>query len=177
MTDLFDKIIEKGAFPENETKVVIKQILDIVTYLHQNNITHRDIKPESFLCYGDGQDTIVKLWGFELAAQGSDKMSECSGTPGYVAPEVLQQSEPYTNTVDMWSVGVVTYILLVGFPPFFDQSDPALFKKIINVEYNFDDDSWRGVSDEAKDFIKKLLVKNPTERLTPEQAKAHAWLL
>lgn len=101
-------------------------------------------------------------------------MTSC-GTPGYVAPEVLL-CESYDKSVDLWGIGIITYILLAGYPPFYAEDDTALFEKIMNAEYDFDDECWLDVSDLAKDFIQHLLVKDPKERYTAEQAMKHPWL-
>lgn len=101
-------------------------------------------------------------------------MTSC-GTPGYVAPEVLM-CESYDKSVDMWGIGIITYILLAGYPPFNAEDDSALFEKIMNAEYDFDDECWDDVSDLAKDFISRLLVKDPKDRYTSEEASKHPWL-
>lgn len=105
-------------------------------------------------------------------------MSTSCGTPGYVAPEVLL-CESYNESVDMWGIGIITYILLAGYPPFYDENNPqddtALFEKVINVDYDLDDECWDDVSDLAKDFIQHLLVKDPKERLTATEAMEHPW--
>jgi len=101
-------------------------------------------------------------------------MTSC-GTPGYVAPEVLL-CESYDKAVDMWGIGIITFILLAGYPPFYADDDTAMFERIMNCDYDFDDECWDDVSDIAKDFIQKLLVKEPDQRLTAEGAIAHPWL-
>lgn len=102
-------------------------------------------------------------------------MTSC-GTPGYVAPEVLM-CESYDKSVDMWGIGIIAYILLAGYPPFYAEDDTALFEKIMNAEYDFDDECWDDVSDLAKDFISHLLIKDPKDRFTAEQAMKHPWLV
>jgi len=179
-SELFDRIVEKGFYSEKNAQVVIRQILEAVSYLHAKGIAHRDLKPENLLCSGTGEDEIVKIADFGLSKIQTDeeRLQTSCGTPGYVAPEVLL-CESYDQSVDMWGVGIITYILLAGYPPFYDENNPgddtALFEKVINVEYDMDDECWDDVSDLAKDFIKHLLVKDPKERLTAEQALDHPW--
>jgi len=175
-SELFDRIVDKGYYSEKNAINIVKQILSAVAYLHQRGIAHRDLKPENLLCTGEGTTEMVKIADFGLSKIFSEEalMTSC-GTPGYVAPEVLM-SEHYDKSVDLWGVGIITYILLAGYPPFYAENDTALFEKIMNVEYDFDDDCWDEVSDQAKDFIRKLLVKDPEERYTAEQALKHAWL-
>jgi len=179
-SELFDRIVDKGFYSERNAQVVVRQILEAVNYLHAKGIAHRDLKPENLLCSGTGEDEIVKIADFGLSKIQTEEerlMTSC-GTPGYVAPEVLL-CESYDQSVDMWGVGIITYILLAGYPPFYDENNPgddtALFEKVINVEYDMDDECWDDVSELAKDFIRHLLVKDPKERLTAEQALDHQW--
>jgi len=102
-------------------------------------------------------------------------MQTACGTPGYVAPEVLNATG-YDKEVDMWSIGVITYILLCGFPPFYNDSLPELFEQIMKADYDFPEEYWKDISEDAKDFIRKLLVVNPAKRLTGKQALSHRWL-
>ncbi len=135
------------------------------------------LQPENLLCSGSGDNEIVKIADFGLSKMfnnDEELMTSC-GTPGYVAPEVLM-CESYDKSVDMWGIGIITYILLAGYPPFYAENDTALFEKIMNAEYDFDDECWDDVSDLAKDFIRHLLVKDPKERYTAEQALKHPWL-
>jgi len=148
-----------------------------VRYLHSKNIAHRDLKPENLLCSGTGANEIVKIADFGLSKlfSGDEELTTSCGTPGYVAPEVLM-SESYDKSVDMWGIGIITYILLAGYPPFYGDNDTQLFEKIMSADYDFDDECWDDVSELAKDFIRHLLVKNPDERFTAEQALEHLWI-
>uniref|UniRef100_H3C8Z3 Calcium/calmodulin-dependent protein kinase IGb n=1 Tax=Tetraodon nigroviridis TaxID=99883 RepID=H3C8Z3_TETNG len=105
-----------------------------------------------------------------------DIMSTACGTPGYVAPEVLAQ-KPYSKAVDCWSIGVITYILLCGYPPFYEESESRLFSKIMKAQYEFDSPFWDNISESAKDFIRNMMQKNASMRYTPEQALRHPWIV
>jgi serine/threonine protein kinase len=142
-------------------------------------IVHRDIKPENLLfSTNDPATAIIKVSDFGLARTISedDFAHTTCGTPGYVAPEILEQ-HPYKSSCDLWSIGVVLYILLSGSPPFYDDDNFVLFEKIKNVEYNFDAPVWKSISPEAKDIIRRLLVKDPDERLTPDEVLTHPWIV
>jgi len=177
--ELFDKIVQRGMYSERDAAHIISQVLSAVEYLHHNGIAHRDLKPENLLSTGEGDSEIVKIADFGFAKsfageEGQILMTSC-GSPGYVAPEILT-AESYDKSVDMWSVGVIIYILLSGYPPFYADSAPALFKKIMDVKYDFDDSVWDDISDSAKDLIKHLLVKDPNERFTATQCLEHEWI-
>jgi calcium/calmodulin-dependent protein kinase I len=177
--ELFDRIVDRGYYSEKSTVHIVKQILEAIKYLHEQHIAHRDLKPENLLCSGEGSNEVVKIADFGLSkifagANGEPLQTSC-GTPGYVAPEVLT-SDSYDEAVDMWGVGIITYILLAGYPPFYADDDTQLFEKIMDVEYDFDDECWDDVSDIAKNFIQQLLVKDPKKRLTAEMALKHKWL-
>jgi len=174
--ELFDKIVEKGQYSEKEAAATIKKILSAVDYLHSINIAHRDLKPENLLLAGD-DDTNVLLSDFGLSKIISqDTMMETAcGTPYYVAPEVLS-AQGYDKEVDLWSIGVITYLLLCGFPPFYGETLPEVFEQIMKADYEFPDPYWTDISKEAKDFISKLLVVDSKKRLTAKQAIEHPWI-
>jgi len=175
--ELFDKIVEKGQYTEKEAANIIRQIVSAVAYLHEHGIAHRDLKPENLLTSMDGTIESIKIADFGFSKNfGEDKLKTSCGSPGYVAPEVLT-NEDYDNSVDMWSVGVIIYILLCGYPPFYADNAPALFKKIMEVKYDFDDPSWENVSAEAKDLIGHLLVKDPKSRYTAAQCASNPWVM
>jgi len=176
-SELFDRIVDKGFYNEKYSKNIVRQILSAVAYLHEQGIAHRDLKPENLLCSGEGDDEVVKIADFGLSKifNEEDKLVTSCGTPGYVAPEVLL-CESYDKGVDMWGIGIITYVLLAGYPPFYADEDTAMFERIMNCDYDFDDECWDDVSELAKDFIQKLLVKDPQQRMTAEEAIEHAWL-
>lgn len=175
--ELFDRIIEKGFYTERDASKLILQILDAVKYLHDMGIVHRDLKPENLLYYSMEEDSKIMISDFGLSKiEGAGSvMSTACGTPGYVAPEVLAQ-KPYSKAVDCWSIGVIAYILLCGYPPFYDENDAKLFEQILKAEYEFDSPYWDDISDSAKDFIVHLMEKDPSVRYTCEQALQHPWI-
>eukprot|EP01102_Stenamoeba_stenopodia_P014000 TRINITY_DN4611_c0_g1_i2.p1 TRINITY_DN4611_c0_g1~~TRINITY_DN4611_c0_g1_i2.p1 ORF type:complete len:339 (-),score=95.45 TRINITY_DN4611_c0_g1_i2:253-1269(-) len=174
--ELFERIIEKGQYSEKHASIIIRQILSAVDYLHGNGIAHRDLKPENLLSSGDGDEEVVKIIDFGLSKKfGDEKLVTSVGSPGYVAPEVLTD-DSYDKSVDMWSVGVILYILLSGYPPFFGDTSSELFKKIIDCNYDFDDPAWDNVSEPPKNLIRQLLVKDPSKRLTAKQMYDHDWV-
>jgi len=176
--ELFFKIVERGSYSEKDASAIVKQIVEGVVYLHGMNICHRDLKPENLLvAVEDGKETI-KIADFGLSKIFSEQvfLETSCGTPDYAAPEVLTVEKTYDNSVDLWSIGVITYVLLCGYPPFYASSHPALFEKIINCNYSFPDPEWGFISNEAKDFIRHLLVINPKDRLTAVECLNHPFL-
>jgi len=174
--ELFKKIVDQGCLDELEACNIISQLLKTIKFLHDNEICHRDLKPENILFKRKG-DNRIKLIDFGLSKQlkKGEIMLKKLGTPYYLAPEVLE--ERYGKEVDLWSLGVVTYVVLCGYPPFYGEDAKELFSNIYYVNYDFAEEDWCFISDEAKDFISKLLVKNPLERLSIDQALKHPWIL
>uniref|UniRef100_A0A8C7MXI4 Calcium/calmodulin-dependent protein kinase 1Da n=1 Tax=Oncorhynchus kisutch TaxID=8019 RepID=A0A8C7MXI4_ONCKI len=175
--ELFDRIVEKGFYTEKDASTLIRQVLDAVDYLHKLGIVHRDLKPENLLYFNPQDESKIMISDFGLSKmEGSgDVMSTACGTPGYVAPEVLAQ-KPYSKAVDCWSIGVIAYILLCGYPPFYDENDSKLFEQILKADYEFDAPYWDDISDSAKDFIGSLMEKDPAKRFTCDQALGHPWI-
>ncbi|XP_057700987.1 calcium/calmodulin-dependent protein kinase type 1D-like [Corythoichthys intestinalis] len=174
--ELFDRILDKGVFTEKDASMVIKQVLEAVGYLHENSIVHRDLKPENLLYYSADENAKIMVSDFGLSKTlEHGVMSTACGTPGYVAPEVLAQ-KPYSKTVDCWSIGVITYILLCGYPPFFEENETRLFSKIMRADYAFHSPFWDDISESAIDFIRNMMEKDPQKRFTTEQALRHPWI-
>ncbi|CAI9548540.1 unnamed protein product [Staurois parvus] len=175
--ELFDRIVEKGFYTEKDASTLIRQVLDAVFYLHRLGIVHRDLKPENLLYFSQEGESKIMISDFGLSKMEGkgDVMSTACGTPGYVAPEVLAQ-KPYSKAVDCWSIGVIAYILLCGYPPFYDENDSKLFEQILKADYEFDSPYWDDISDSAKDFISHLMEKDPNKRYTCEQALRHPWI-
>jgi len=174
--ELFDQIVSRGTYSERDAASVIRQILEAVEYMHTNGIAHRDLKPENLLCGGVNGDSI-KVTDFGLSKDYANATLRTScGTPDYVAPEVLK-GQPYDNSVDIWSIGVITYILLCGFPPFYGSNDQQIFEKILKAEYDFPSPDWDGISQEAKDFIQAILVLDFNRRPTAADCLEAPWIV
>ncbi|KAK3102770.1 hypothetical protein FSP39_013833 [Pinctada imbricata] len=174
--ELFDRIVQKGSYTEKDASYLIKQVLQAVQYMHGKGVVHRDLKPENLLYYSPDVDSKIMISDFGLSkTEESGIMATACGTPGYVAPEVLAQ-QPYGKEVDCWSIGVISYILLCGYPPFYDENDSVLFQQILKASYEFDSPYWDDISDSAKDFISHLMEKEPKRRFTCEQALSHPWI-
>nr|XP_041566865.1 calcium/calmodulin-dependent protein kinase type IV-like isoform X1 [Taeniopygia guttata] len=176
--ELFDRIVERGFYSERDAAHVVKQILEAVSYLHQNGVVHRDLKPENLLYADLSPEAPLKIGDFGLSKilDEQDTMKTVCGTPGYCAPEILHGG-PYGPEVDMWSVGVITYILLCGFEPFFDpRGDQYMYGRILTCDYEFVSPWWDEVSPNAKDLVRKLIVLDPQKRLTVQQALEHPWV-
>lgn len=175
--ELFDKIVEKGSYTEAEASTLVRKIVSAVSYLHNIDIVHRDLKPENLLLKRADDDLEVALADFGLSKiVGAQMMMQTAcGTPSYVAPEVLNASG-YGKEVDMWSIGVITYILLCGFPPFYGDTVPEIFEQIMEANFDYPEEYWGSVSKEAKDFINKLLVVETSDRLSADAALKHPWL-
>ncbi|KAL4658657.1 calcium/calmodulin-dependent protein kinase type 1G-like [Arapaima gigas] len=174
--ELFDRILDRGMYTEKDASHVIQQVLQAVSYLHRNNIVHRDLKPENLLYYSQDENSKIMISDFGLSKiEDNGMMSTACGTPGYVAPEILAQ-KPYSKAVDCWSIGVITYILLCGYPPFYEDNESKLYSKIMNAEYEFDSPFWDDISASAKDFIRNMMQKNSKLRYTSEQALRHPWI-
>eukprot|EP00298_Acanthocystis_sp_HF-20_P017063 c21659_g4_i2.p1 GENE.c21659_g4_i2~~c21659_g4_i2.p1 ORF type:complete len:479 (+),score=221.09 c21659_g4_i2:35-1438(+) len=175
--ELFDRIVAREKYTENDAKEVAVPILQAINYLHLHGIVHRDLKPENLIFDRPGEDATLKLtdFGFATILQSNRKLTGACGTPEYVAPEILND-ESYDCAVDLWSCGVVIYILLCGFPPFYGETESEMFDKICAAQYSFPSPYWDLVSDEAKSIIESLLVLDPTKRLTAATALEHPWL-
>lgn len=174
--ELFDRIVEKGSYTEKDAADLIRQVLSAVAYMHSSGVVHRDLKPENLLYHSPDEDSKIMISDFGLSKmEDSGIMATACGTPGYVAPEVLAQ-KPYGKEVDVWSIGVISYILLCGYPPFYDENDANLFAQILKGEFEFDPPYWDDISLEAKEFIRKLMCVDVDKRLTCEEALDHAWI-
>ena len=179
--ELFDRIIKKaesieGRYSEKDAANIMQQILRGLEYCHnEHNVCHRDLKPENFLFKSEDSEEGLKIIDFGLSRFSEDNMAMTTrvGTPYYIAPEVLARK--YTKACDMWSIGVIMYITLSGYPPFFGDCDQEIFASIKKGEYDYPSPDWDDVTPEARDLIDKLLKMEPTERLTASQALKHKW--
>lgn len=177
--ELFDRIVEKESYTEKEARDLVKILLDAIKYCHDKGIVHRDLKPENLLMMKKDDDASIKIADFGFAKKvtldETGLITTC-GTPGYVAPEILEGAD-YGKPVDVWSIGVITYILLCGYPPFNDDSQAILFRKIRRGKYQFDSPFWDNISEDAKDFIRKMLVVDPHQRATVGDLLQHKWIV
>ncbi|KAL4100959.1 hypothetical protein QTP88_020983 [Uroleucon formosanum] len=174
--ELFDRIVQKGSYTEKDAAHLIRQVLGAVDYMHEQGVVHRDLKPENLLYYSTDDDSKIMISDFGLSKiEDSGVMATACGTPGYVAPEVLAQ-KPYGKAVDVWSIGVISYILLCGYPPFYDENDANLFAQILKGEFEFDSPYWDDISDSAKNFIRQLMCVDADKRYTCREALAHPWI-
>ncbi|RWS04346.1 serine/threonine-protein kinase 17B-like protein, partial [Dinothrombium tinctorium] len=168
---------EEDCIPEAKVKLLMRQILEGIAFLHDCNIAHLDIKPQNILLVKQYPDVDIKLCDFGISrfiAEGSE-LREIVGTPDYVAPEILQY-EPIGLATDMWSVGVLAFVLLTGYSPFGGNTKQETFLNITNGKLEFNDEMFDGISESAIDFIKKLLVKNAEHRMSYKQSLQHEWL-
>ena len=175
--ELFDSIIDKGHYSERDAAVVVRAMAKVMAYCHQNGVFHRDLKPENFLLTTDKDGkTLIKLTDFGLSVffKEGDVFDERLGSAYYVAPEILEGR--YDYRADMWSVGVIMFILLTGYAPFNGHDDSAIFAAIQKGVYDEDTDEWRQVSSSAKGVIKKLLEKNVNMRISAEELLLEPWV-
>ncbi|XP_056432556.1 calcium/calmodulin-dependent protein kinase type II subunit gamma isoform X1 [Gadus chalcogrammus] len=176
--ELFEDIVAREYYSEADASQCISQILESVNHIHQHDIVHRDLKPENLLLASKMKGAAVKLADFGLAieVQGDQQAwFGFAGTPGYLSPEVLRK-DPYGKPVDIWACGVILYILLVGYPPFWDEDQHKLYQQIKAGAYDFPSPEWDTVTPEAKNLINQMLTINPAKRITSEQALKHPWV-
>ncbi|XP_063076751.1 calcium/calmodulin-dependent protein kinase (CaM kinase) II gamma 1 isoform X4 [Engraulis encrasicolus] len=176
--ELFEDIVAREYYSEADASQCISQILESVNHIHQHDIVHRDLKPENLLLASKMKGAAVKLADFGLAieVQGDQQAwFGFAGTPGYLSPEVLRK-DPYGKPVDIWACGVILYILLVGYPPFWDEDQHKLYQQIKAGAYDFPSPEWDTVTPEAKNLINQMLTINPAKRITADQALKHPWV-
>jgi calcium/calmodulin-dependent protein kinase I len=174
--ELFDRISKREYYTESDARQVLLSVGSALKHCHDRKIVHRDLKPENILLLNEADDAPIKIADFGFAKViEEDALTSTLGTPNYVAPEILER-RPYDAAVDMWSYGVITYILLSGFPPFFGDTNPEIYKKVRKCDYQFEAPYWDNVSPEAKDLISNLLVLNPQKRFTIDQVLSHPWM-
>uniref|UniRef100_A0A8K9XJ78 calcium/calmodulin-dependent protein kinase n=1 Tax=Oncorhynchus mykiss TaxID=8022 RepID=A0A8K9XJ78_ONCMY len=176
--ELFEDIVAREYYSEADASQCINQILESVQHIHQHDIVHRDLKPENLLLASKMKGAAVKLADFGLAieVQGDQQAwFGFAGTPGYLSPEVLRK-DAYGKPVDIWACGVILYILLVGYPPFWDEDQHKLYQQIKAGAYDFPSPEWDTVTPEAKNLINQMLTINPSKRITADQALKHPWI-
>jgi len=175
--ELFDRIVQKQYYNEKEARDVCKILFETIHYCHKQKIVHRDVKPENLLLTSKDNDFDLKIADFGFAKKFvlDNSLTTQLGTPGYVAPEILR-GDPYGTKVDMWSLGVIIYTLLGGYPPFMEEKQSCLFDSIKEANYEFHEEYWSGVSTEAQDLISKLLCKAPVLRFSAKDALYSSWM-
>uniref|UniRef100_A0A8C5C7E6 calcium/calmodulin-dependent protein kinase n=1 Tax=Gadus morhua TaxID=8049 RepID=A0A8C5C7E6_GADMO len=176
--ELFEDIVAREYYSEADASHCIQQILEAVLHCHQSGVVHRDLKPENLLLASKSKGAAVKLADFGLAIEVEGEQQAWfgfAGTPGYLSPEVLRK-DPYGKAVDLWACGVILYILLVGYPPFWDEDQHRLYQQIKAGAYDFPSPEWDTVTPEAKDLINKMLTINPGKRITAAEALKHPWI-
>ncbi|KAK4766767.1 hypothetical protein SAY87_008409 [Trapa incisa] len=174
--ELFDRIVARGHYTERAAATVIKTIVEVIQVCHNHGVMHRDLKPENFLFSNKKETADLKTidFGLSMFFKPGEKFSEIVGSPYYMAPEVLKRH--YGPEIDVWSAGVILYILLCGIPPFWAETEQGIAKAIIRSVVNFKKDPWPKVSDNAKDLVKKMLDPDPKTRLTAQGVLDHPWV-
>uniref|UniRef100_A0A8C6MJ25 calcium/calmodulin-dependent protein kinase n=1 Tax=Nothobranchius furzeri TaxID=105023 RepID=A0A8C6MJ25_NOTFU len=176
--ELFEDIVAREYYSEADASHCIQQILEAVLHCHQIGVVHRDLKPENLLLASKCKNAAVKLADFGLAIEVQGEQQAWfgfAGTPGYLSPEVLRK-EAYGKPVDIWACGVILYILLVGYPPFWDEDQHKLYQQIKAGAYDFPSPEWDTVTPEAKNLINQMLTINPAKRITAQEALKHPWV-
>ncbi|XP_006560575.1 calcium/calmodulin-dependent protein kinase II isoform X12 [Apis mellifera] len=176
--ELFEDIVAREFYSEADASHCIQQILESVHHCHHNGVVHRDLKPENLLLASKAKGAAVKLADFGLAIEVQGEAQAWfgfAGTPGYLSPEVLKK-EPYGKPVDIWACGVILYILLVGYPPFWDEDQHRLYAQIKTGSYDYPSPEWDTVTPEAKNLINQMLTVNPSKRITASEALKHPWI-
>ncbi|CAK4078120.1 unnamed protein product [Aphanomyces euteiches] len=176
--ELFDRIVDKTCYTEREARDVVKSLLQVTAYFHAANIVHRDLKPENILLVHREDDAVFKLADFGFAKRidvSQDGLVTQCGTPGYVAPEVLRGTS-YGTGVDIWSIGVITYILLCGYPPFHNENRNLLFQAVKKGEFTFHSPYWDEISETAKSFIRAMLTVDASKRPSAVVLLEHEWI-
>ncbi|KAL0430306.1 UNVERIFIED_CONTAM: CDPK-related protein kinase [Sesamum radiatum] len=175
--ELLDRILSRGGkYTEEDAKTVMIQILNVVAFCHLQGVVHRDLKPENFLFTSKEENSTLKAIDFGLSdfVKPDERLNDIVGSAYYVAPEVLHRA--YSTEADVWSIGVIAYILLCGSRPFWARTESGIFRAVAKAEPTYEEPPWPTLSSEAKDFVKRLLNKDPRKRMTAAQAMCHPWL-
>ncbi|KAL3690103.1 hypothetical protein R1sor_016412 [Riccia sorocarpa] len=174
--ELFDRIVEKGTYSEAVASALIRTIVGVIAACHSLGVMHRDLNPKNFLLASNSEDAPLKATGFRLSVffKPGEKFTDIVGSPYYIAPEMLIRE--YGPEADIWSAGVILYILLSGVPPFWGDTDYDLFKKILYGRVDYSSYPWPDISSKAKDLVKRMLEVNPKTRITAKEVLAHPWI-
>ncbi|KAK3017801.1 hypothetical protein RJ639_004414 [Escallonia herrerae] len=174
--ELFDRIIQRGHYTERKAAELARIIVGVVASCHSLGVMHRDLKPENFLFINEEEESPLKTIDFGLSVffRPGETFSDVVGSPYYVAPEVLRKH--YGPECDVWSAGVIIFILLSGVPPFWDETEQGIFEQVLKGELDFVSEPWPNISDSAKDLVKKMLVRDPKKRLSAHEVLCHPWV-
>ncbi|XP_042504064.1 calcium-dependent protein kinase 20-like [Macadamia integrifolia] len=174
--ELFDRIIQRGHYTERKAAELARIIVGVVEACHSLGVMHRDLKPENFLFVNQEEEAPLKTIDFGLSVffRPGETFTDVVGSPYYVAPEVLRKH--YGQECDVWSAGVIIYILLSGVPPFWDETEQGIFEQVLKGELDFESDPWPSISESAKDLVRRMLVRDPKKRLTAHEVLCHPWV-
>mmetsp|Transcript_28121 Transcript_28121/g.77332 ORF Transcript_28121/g.77332 Transcript_28121/m.77332 type:complete len:1025 (+) Transcript_28121:244-3318(+) len=176
--ELFERILQKREFTEREARDCVKGMLRGLEYMHERRVAHRDLKPENLLLEDDtGHNVKLADFGFAKRCKQHNGLRTLCGTPGYLAPEILERWPAYDVKCDLWSVGVILFLLLGGYLPFEDEDEDRVFERTRNGEYDFHPTYWKGTSTAAKTLVTRMLTVNPEKRFSAEDALKHDWIL
>ncbi|KAG8480625.1 hypothetical protein CXB51_025241 [Gossypium anomalum] len=174
--ELFDRIIQRGHYTERKAAALTRTIVGVVEACHSLGVMHRDLKPENFLFVNQQEDALLKAidFGLSIFFKPGERFTDVVGSPYYVAPEVLRKR--YGPEADVWSAGVILYILLSGVPPFWAENEQGIFEEVLHGDLDFDSDPWPSISESAKDLVRKMLIRDPRKRLTAHEVLCHPWI-
>ncbi|XP_065047360.1 calcium-dependent protein kinase 10-like [Musa acuminata AAA Group] len=174
--ELFDRIVQKGHYTERKAAELARVIVGIVEACHSMGVMHRDLKPENFLFVNQMEDASLRTidFGLSIFFQPGEVFNDVVGSPYYVAPEVLKKR--YGPESDVWSAGIIIYILLSGVPPFWAESEQGIFEEVLHGKLDFQSDPWPSISESAKDLVRRMLVRDPSKRLTAHEVLCHPWV-
>jgi calcium-dependent protein kinase len=174
--ELFDRIVARGHYSEKDAATIFRTMMRTVAHCHNLGVIHRDLKPENFVLKTKEPDAAIKAIDFGLSTyfEPQQHFHDIVGSAYYVAPEVLKRN--YSNEADVWSAGVILYILLAGVPPFWAQSEQAIFDEVLKGKYDLRSDPWDKISEGAKDVVRKMLVSDPKQRATAQEVLNHPWV-
>ncbi|XP_039036100.1 calcium-dependent protein kinase 1-like [Hibiscus syriacus] len=174
--ELFDRIIQRGHYTERKAAALTRTIVGVVEACHSLGVMHRDLKPENFLFVNKQEDSLLKAidFGLSIFFKPGERFTDVVGSPYYVAPEVLRKR--YGPEADVWSAGVILYILLSGVPPFWAENEQGIFEEVLHGDLDFDSDPWPSISESAKDLVRRMLIRDPRRRLTAHEVLCHPWI-
>ncbi|MBA0631316.1 hypothetical protein Godav_000199 [Gossypium davidsonii] len=174
--ELFDRIIQRGHYTERKAAALTRTIVGVVESCHSLGVMHRDLKPENFLFVNQQEDSLLKTidFGLSMFFKPGETFKDVVGSPYYVAPEVLRKH--YGPEADVWSAGVILYILLSGVPPFWAESEEGIFDQVLHGDLDFESDPWPNISESAKDLVRRMLIRDPKKRLTAHAVLCHPWI-